>query len=51
MIKDLLGFIKDYGIDPIIRSVGILALGLFGLTLIPSLAFIPKYFVLFILTH
>lgn len=50
-MKDLLSFIKDYGIDPIVYTAGTFTLGMFGLSLIPSLAFVPKAFVLFVLTH
>lgn len=50
-MKDLLGIIKDWGVKPIIFGVGIFSIGLFGLSIIPSLSWVPKMFVLFVLTH
>lgn len=50
-MKDLLDFIKNYGIDPLVYGVGLFGLGLFGLSLIPSLNWVPKMFLLYVLTH
>lgn len=50
-MKELLDFIKTYGIEPIVTTVGWFFIVLFGLSLIPSLSFVPKAFVLYVLTH
>lgn len=50
-MKDLFEFIKHYGFDLIVGPAGVFALMMFGLSLIPSLSFIPKLFLVFILTH
>lgn len=50
-MKELLDFIKNYGIDPIVNMVGWFMIILFGLSLIPSLSFVPKAFLLYVLTH
>lgn len=51
MFKDLLETLHKWGVKPIVFIAGITALGLFGLSLIPTLNFIPKLFLLFVLTH
>lgn len=48
---DLLKVLKEWGIDPIVRAVGWFHIGMFGLSLIPSLSFIPKGYILYVLTH
>jgi len=50
-MKDFFDILHKYGINPIINTAGIFALGLFGLSLIPSLSWVPKMFLLFVLTH
>lgn len=50
-MKELLDIIKNYGITPLVYGVGIFALGLFTLSLIPSWSWLPKAFILFALTH
>lgn len=47
-MKDYLTFIKDCG-KTLAEAVGWVTLGLFSLTLIPSLNFIPKGFMLYIM--
>lgn len=51
MLKDIFEVLKVYGFDPIVRTVGLFGLILFGLSLIPSLSFVPKAFLLYVLTH
>ena len=48
-MKDFLSFIKDYGFDPIAKTIGVMTIGMFALTLIPSLNFIPKFFMLYLM--
>jgi hypothetical protein len=51
MVKDFLSILRDYGILPIIYGAGIFSLTMFGLSLIPSWSWLPKAFLLFVLTH
>jgi hypothetical protein len=50
-MKEALDILKNYGILPIVYAAGVCALTLFGLSLIPSLSFVPKMFLMFVLTH
>lgn len=50
-MKEFIDIVKNYGILPIVYMVGWLAIGMFSLSLIPSLSFVPKAFVLYVLTH
>jgi hypothetical protein len=49
-MKELLTFIKDNGIKPLLEILGSGVLVMFACTLIPSLSYIPKMFLLYILT-
>lgn len=49
-MKELLSFVKDYGINPLVNFVGMSVIILFTLTLIPALNYLPKAFLLYILT-
>lgn len=50
-MKELFDAVKHYGILPVVYLVGWFSIGLFSLSLIPSLSFVPKAFVLYVLTH
>jgi hypothetical protein len=50
-MKEFLDVLKNYGILPVVYLAGWIALGLLGLSLIPSLSFVPKAFLLYTLTH
>lgn len=49
-MKDLFNFIKDAG-NGLAEVVGWISIGLVLLSLYPPLSFIPKAFVLYVLTH
>lgn len=49
-MKEFMTLIKDYGIMPVVETLGWLVAVGFAMTLIPSLNFIPKMFMLYILT-
>ena len=50
-MKEFLDILKNYGVLPIVYLAGWIAIVLFSLSLIPSLSFVPKAFLLYTLTH
>lgn len=49
-MKDFVKFVKEEG-KGFLACIGFITIGLIAMSLYPPLSFIPKFFVLFALTH